>query len=130
MKMYIAIGCGGSTGALLRYLVGMFIPLTGSFPSGTLCINVIGCFAMGYLTNFVKRRYFTDKPAKAKALTTGMVGAFTTFSTVSLETALLFQDDRLQIGLLYLACSTIGGIAALLLGLRLAPDPIQEEQAV
>ncbi|MFS0561400.1 fluoride efflux transporter CrcB [Terribacillus sp. 179-K 1B1 HS] len=130
MKVYIAIGCGGSIGALLRYLVGIIMPQTGSFPLGTLCINIIGCFAMGYLTNFVKRRFFADNPALAKGLTTGMVGAFTTFSTVSLETALLFQDDLLHIGLLYLACSTTGGLGALLLGLRLSPDPSHKEHTI
>ncbi|MGG1595115.1 CrcB protein [Terribacillus saccharophilus] len=130
MKMYFAIGCGGSIGALLRYLIGASVPQAGNFPSGTLCINIIGCFAMGYLTNFVKRRYFADKPALAKALTTGMIGAFTTFSTVSLETALLVQDGMAHIGLIYLASSTAGGLGALLLGLRLSPDPVQKEQSI
>ena len=130
MRMYVAIGCGGSIGALLRYLVGTLVPHTGNFPLGTLCINIIGCFAMGYLTNFVKRRYFADKPALAKALTTGMIGAFTTFSTVSLETALLVQDGMLHIGLIYLASSTAGGLGAVLLGLRLSPHPVQKEQSI
>ncbi|PAF35842.1 hypothetical protein CHH69_05360 [Terribacillus saccharophilus] len=130
MKMYFAIGCGGSIGALLRYLVGALVPQIGNFPSGTLCINIIGCFAMGYLTNFVKRRDFADKPALSKALTTGMIGAFTTFSTVSLETALLVQNGMAHIGLIYLASSTTGGLAALLLGLRLSPNPVQKEQSI
>lgn len=130
MKMYVAIGCGGSIGALLRYLVGTVVPHAGNFPLGTLCINIIGCFAMGYLTNFVKRRYFADKPALAKALTTGMIGAFTTFSTVSLETALLVQDGMSHIGLIYLASSTAGGLGAVLLGLRLSPHPVQKEQSI
>ncbi|MFP7255664.1 fluoride efflux transporter CrcB [Terribacillus goriensis] len=130
MKMYLAIGCGGSIGALLRYLIGSLVPQAGNFPTGTLCINMIGCFAMGYMTNFVKRRYFADKPALAKALTTGMIGAFTTFSTVSLETALLIQDGMTHIGLVYLVCSTTGGIAALLIGLRLSPSQVIKEQSL
>ncbi|MFP7170037.1 CrcB family protein [Terribacillus sp. 7520-G] len=130
MKVYIAIGCGGSIGALLRYLAGVIVNQDGSFPLATLCINIVGCFAMGYLTNFVKRRFFGDNPALAKGLTTGLVGAFTTFSTVSLDTALLFQDDLIHIGLLYLACSTAGGLGALLLGLRFSPDPAQKERGV
>lgn len=85
---------------------------------------------MGYMTNFVKMRYFADKPALAKALTTGMIGAFTTFSTVSLETALLIQDDMTHIGLAYLVCSTTGGIAALLIGLRLSPSQVIKEQSL
>ncbi|PAE08177.1 hypothetical protein CHI12_07780 [Terribacillus saccharophilus] len=128
--MYFAIGCGGSIGAILRYLVGALVPQIGNFPLGTLCINIIGCFAMGYLTNFVRRRYFADKPALAKALTTGMIGAFTTFSTVSLETALLVQDGMTYIGLIYLASSTAGGLGALLLGLRLSQNPVQKEQSI
>ncbi|PAD34593.1 hypothetical protein CHH48_15400 [Terribacillus saccharophilus] len=128
--MYFAIGCGGSIGALLRYLVGALVPQIGNFPLGTLCINIIGCFAMGYLSNFVKRRYFADKPALAKALTTGMIGAFTTFSTVSLETALLVQDGMTYIGLIYLASSTAGGLGALLFGLRLSQNPVQKEQSI
>jgi fluoride exporter len=130
MKMYFAIGCGGSIGALLRYLVGALVPQIGNFPLGTLCINIIGCFAMGYLSNFVKRRYFADKPALAKALTTGMIGAFTTLSTVSLETALLVQDGMTYIGLIYLASSTAGGLGALLFGLRLSQNPVQKEQSI
>lgn len=85
---------------------------------------------MGYMTNFVKMRYFADKPALAKALTTGMIGAFTTFSTVSLETALLIQDGMTHIGLAYLVCSTTGGIAALLIGLRLSPSQVIKEQSL
>lgn len=130
MKMYLAIGCGGSIGALLRYLIGLIVPQSDNFPTGTLWINIIGCFAMGYLTNFVKRRYFADKPGVSKALTTGMIGAFTTFSTVSLETALLIQDGMTHIGLMYLVCSTTGGIAALLIGLRLSPNKVTKEQSL
>jgi fluoride exporter len=123
MKMYLAIGCGGSIGALLRYLAGIIIPQTGNFPIGTLIINTIGCLLMGYLTNLVKQRYFAQRQALAKALTTGMVGAFTTFSTVSLEAALLLQESMGSAALMYLIISSAAGLVALVLGLRLAPNP-------
>jgi fluoride exporter len=124
MKIYLAIGCGGSIGALLRYLAGIVIPHLGNFPIGTLIINTIGCFLMGYLTNFVKQRYFAQRQALAKALTTGMVGAFTTFSTVSLEAALLIRDSLGSVALTYLVISSAAGLAALVVGLRLAPNPL------
>ncbi|QXE02146.1 fluoride efflux transporter CrcB [Terribacillus sp. DMT04] len=129
MKIYLAIGCGGSIGALLRYLVGVVIPQTGNFPIGTLIINTIGCFLMGYFTNLVKQRYFAQKQALAKALTTGMVGAFTTFSTVSLEAALLLQENMASVALIYLIISSAAGLGALMFGLQLAPNPAQRRRS-
>lgn len=125
MKIYLAIGCGGSIGALLRYLAGIITPQTGIFPIGTFIINILGCFLMGYFTNLVKQRYFAQKQALAKALTTGMIGSFTTFSTVSLEAALLIRDSMLSVALIYLVSSSVAGLAALVLGLRIAPNPTQ-----
>jgi fluoride exporter len=129
MKIYIAIGCGGSIGALLRYLAGIVIPQTANFPLSTLIINILGCFLMGYVTNLVKQRYFAQKQALAKGLTTGMIGAFTTFSTVSLEAALLIRDSMISVALIYLVISSAAGLAALMLGLRLAPDPSRGRQS-
>ncbi|WP_077305308.1 fluoride efflux transporter CrcB [Terribacillus halophilus] len=129
MKIYIAIGCGGSIGALLRYLAGIVIPQTANFPMSTLIINILGCFLMGYVTNLVKQRYFAQKQALAKGLTTGMIGAFTTFSTVSLEAALLIRDSMISVALIYLVISSAAGLAALMLGLRLAPDPSRGRQS-
>lgn len=87
---------GGAVGALLRFLVanGVYQWLGRAFPYGTLAVNVIGSFLIGLLT-----LYFMEREMLASALSRGLIvgalGAFTTFSTFSLDTFDLIQQGRL-----------------------------------
>ncbi|QLQ31152.1 MAG: fluoride efflux transporter CrcB [Candidatus Thiothrix singaporensis] len=87
---------GGAIGALLRFLVanGVYQWLGRSFPFGTLAVNVVGSFFIGLLTiYFVERELLTS--VLSRGLIVGMLGAFTTFSTFSLDTFDLLQEGRL-----------------------------------
>ncbi len=87
---------GGAVGALLRFVVanGVYQWLGRGFPYGTLAVNVIGSFFIGFLTlYFMEREMLTS--ALSRGLIVGVLGAFTTFSTFSLDTYDLIQQGKL-----------------------------------
>jgi fluoride exporter len=115
----IFVMLGGFFGALTRYLIGEWIHTDNGFPLGTLIINLIGCFFLGwFLTFFSIRRNI--KPEFTLLIGTGFIGSFTTFSTFSLETILLFQNGQAAYGVLYILISIIFGLLMAYFGLKLA----------
>ena len=113
--VYLFVGIAGSLGAILRYLIGIFLFTNSSFPYGTLSINLIGSFLLAWLTTrFFKRTSLS--PAIATAIGTGFVGSFTTFSTLSVETVQLFQRGAIGLGVLYVFISIVGGLLMSRLG--------------
>jgi len=96
------IGAGGFVGAVLRYLVSGWVQYrSGSilFPFGTMAVNMIGCFVIGFLTYLVEvRSMFT--PELRSFVLVGLLGAFTTFSTFGNETLGLIRDSRLDLAAL------------------------------
>lgn len=98
MLQVIAIAGGGAVGALLRFWVstGVYQWLGRGFPWGTLAVNVIGSFLMGFLFVLFLERMLISGELRAAVLV-GLLGAFTTFSTFSIETlTLLEQADYLK----------------------------------
>ena len=91
----LAIMMGGALGALLRYLISNAIYdwLGRSFPWGTLGVNVFGSFLMGLLSLLLLERWQID-PAIKLMILVGFLGAFTTFSTFSMETFHLLQQGH------------------------------------
>ena len=88
----IAIAIGGALGALLRFWMstGIHVLMGRGFPYGTLAVNVIGSFLMGLLYVFMLERMEVSAELRA-ALMIGVLGAFTTFSTFSIETMNLIE---------------------------------------
>lgn len=84
---YVYIFIGGALGALLRYLIS-FLNTDGGFPIGTLIANLTGAFVMGLLTALTIE-FFSNHPTLKKAITTGFLGALTTFSTLAKELTLM-----------------------------------------
>jgi CrcB protein len=94
-KMFLA-GIGGFVGSILRYSVSGFVQdLSRSidFPYGTLAVNLIGCLAIGFLSQLAESRgYFT---AETRTLVfIGVLGGFTTFSAFSNETMNLWREGE------------------------------------
>ena len=120
MKMLLAVALGGAVGAVLRYkAVGWVAHLMGhGFPWGTLAVNVIGSFAMGLLIELGALKLNLSGEMRA-FLAVGLLGAFTTFSTFSLDVATLWERGAVMATGAYIAASVALSILALFAGLAL-----------
>jgi CrcB protein len=118
------IAAGGALGALARYgLAGWVQNRAGFFPWGTLVVNVLGSFLLGFLFRYLEA--FAVPPEWRQAMTIGFLGAFTTFSTFSYEAVALVQDGDLGRATGYVAASVILALVAVLAGLGLADVSIR-----
>jgi len=103
------IAAGGATGALMRYWMsnGIYALLGRGFPYGTLTVNVVGSLFMGFCYVFMIERMDISVEWRA-GLLIGLLGAFTTFSTFSIETLnLLEAGEQLKAGLNILLSVTL-----------------------
>ncbi|MFS0777443.1 fluoride efflux transporter CrcB [Neobacillus sp. 3P2-tot-E-2] len=118
MKL-ISVMLGGFFGAITRYAIGEWVNIDNGFPLGTLLINLTGCFFLGWFLTFItiKRNI---KPEVTLLIGTGFTGSFTTFSTFSVETILLFRNGLAGYGTIYVLFSIILGLTLAYLGLKLA----------
>jgi len=89
--LLLAVGTGGFIGAILRFLISGWVQkLTPTlFPIGTLSVNVLGSFIIGFIALYFES---VVAPHQKALVITGMLGALTTFSTFSLETVTMLQD--------------------------------------
>lgn len=115
MKSFLAISLGAILGANLRYLITLWAqrhwPM---WPLGTFLVNVVGSFGLALLLTVATRRYPLT-PELRLLLTTGFFGAFTTFSTFSVE-VLLMAERHGMFALLYALASLLLALAAALAG--------------
>lgn len=120
MTQWIAIAAGGAVGAIARHLVanGVYAWLGREFPHGTLFVNVSGSFLMGLLTELMLQRYALSVEYRA-AILVGFLGAYTTFSTFSLETLYLFEAGAVLKAFLNVFLSVALCLAAVWIGLIL-----------
>ena len=117
MTNVVLIFLAGGCGSVLRYLVGLVLP-SALFPWATLAVNVAGSFAIGLFGAMAAR--FGWSEGVRLALTVGLCGGFTTFSTFSREALALASSGRWCAFSLYVAGNVILGIAAAALGFTCA----------
>ena len=110
---------GGFLGAITRYKIGEWVQTDNGFPMGTLLINLLGCLVLGWFLTFITIRK-NISPQLTLFIGTGFIGSFTTFSTFSVETILLFQNGHMVYSVLYVLISITFGILLAHLGFKLA----------
>ncbi len=93
MRQLLAVAAGGAIGASLRWLMAGAVQRAsgGAFPWGTFAVNALGSFALGFLFVYLLERSTTGELLRL-LITVGLLGAFTTFSTYSLESIRLMEQ--------------------------------------
>ena len=120
MTLLLFLALGGAAGTLARYaLQGLVQPAGGTFPAGTLVVNLVGALLLGFLLRYLLASGVAS-PALRAGLTIGFCGAFTTMSTFSYETVALITDGELWRAALYITGSVGGSLAAIAAGIGLA----------
>ena len=114
----LLVGIGGFCGAIARYMVdGWVSERTGAtFPWGTLTVNLSGAFVLGLLFALSIERGALPAEIRAPVMI-GFIGAYTTFSTLALESWRLIEDGSYALGAANLAGSVVLGIVAVVAGL-------------
>jgi CrcB protein len=114
----LLVGLGGFIGSALRYLVSGYVQQAAKsvdFPYGTLAVNVIGCFVIGFLAQLAETRGAFTNEARLFVIV-GILGGFTTFSSFGNETFNLARDSQMMNALANVGANVIIGLFAVWLG--------------
>ncbi|MFN8387954.1 MAG: fluoride efflux transporter CrcB [Anaerolineales bacterium] len=117
MNAVLIVGVGGFIGSVLRYLLSGYVQQLSKsiFPFGTLAVNVIGCFVIGFLAQLAENRGVFSSEARA-FIFIGILGGFTTFSSFGNETLNLARDGQLLSAFANVGLNVILGLIAVWLG--------------
>lgn len=115
---FLLVFVGSGIGGMARHGIGLLVMrwFNPSFPFGTLGINIAGSLMIGMVAEYWALKSGLPQPARL-FLTTGVMGGFTTFSTFSLETGLLWERGQPLHAVAYAAGSVLLSVGALFLGL-------------
>lgn len=116
---------GGFLGAVCRFALGEWLNVDNGFPIGTLMINILGCFFLGWFLTFVSNQKKVNQELTL-LIGTGFTGSFTTFSTFSVETLRLFQNGFFFQAIIYVLTSIFVGLGVSYIGWRIANSRRQE----
>ena len=121
MQRLILIGLAGFAGTLMRYWLSEATAkrFGEAFPTGTLVVNLLGCFLAGLLFYLMFDRYPVSQTMRTVVLI-GLLGGFTTFSAFGLQTFALLRDGQMGMALLNIAVSNAGGLLMVWVGYSLA----------
>ena len=121
MVKLLLIGFAGFIGTLGRYwLSGVVARRYGeTFPLGTLAVNLVGCFLVGLLFYLMQERYLVNQNVRTIILI-GLLGGFTTFSSLGLQTFTLLQDNEMALAVLNMVASNVLGLLLVWAGYTLA----------
>lgn len=118
----LLVGIGGALGSISRYLLGTWIQTLSrslDFPFGTLTVNLIGCFVIGFLSQLAEARGVFTSESRAFVFI-GILGGFTTFSSFGNDTINLFRDGESFNALLNVGANVIIGLLLVWLGRTVA----------
>jgi CrcB protein len=120
IKNLLLIGIGGFVGSVARYLVSKLNLHLDFFsiPMGTLLVNVLGCFLIGFLTGISEKSTLLNVELRM-LLMIGLCGGFTTFSTFAGENLMLLRNGQFGSILLYTSLSILLGFVAVYIGYTL-----------
>jgi fluoride exporter len=117
MLNYIVISLGAALGGAFRYGLASFIQkrVESFFPYGTLLVNILGSFALGFIMYYLDEKDFLS-PQMRLFLTVGICGGFTTFSTFSYETLNLIRNSQFLLA----TTNVLGSVFLCLIAIYLA----------
>lgn len=114
----LLVGIGGALGSISRYLLGTWtqsLSRSIDFPFGTLAVNLIGCFVIGFLAELAEARGAFTPEARA-FMFIGILGGFTTFSSFGNDTINLFRDGETLNAFANISANVILGLLLVWLG--------------
>ena len=116
----LIIGLGGFLGSIFRFLISSSMEkyFSTSFPIGTIMVNLIGCFLIGLLSGYFTQK-LGDQTQLFFFLTIGVLGGFTTFSAIAMDSQVFIENGEYLKMLTYISVQAILGIALCLIGYNL-----------
>lgn len=124
MMLWFAVALGGAVGAMSRYGVSVALaPQQLKFPVATLTVNVLGSLLMGVFYIIIVEKMLIPQEWR-HVIMIGFMGAFTTFSTFSLECLGMLQNGLWQMALLYMGLSLAACLLAIFLGATITDNII------
>lgn len=122
------VAAGGAVGSVARYGVSLAMPtVAGRFPWGTFLINLSGSVLLGFLLVLLLEQFPRGHLARP-LIGTGVLGAYTTFSTLEVDAVLLVRDHHPAVAATYLAGSLAGGFVCVWLGMLGARLAVRAER--
>lgn len=119
-SVFAAIAAGGALGTAARYGVAQLIDVApDTFPWATFWTNITGSFALGIVLALVLERFPPTRYLRP-FVATGVLGAYTTYSTFAVETDLLVKDGHAPIAIVYAVSSMVAGFVAVWTGMWIA----------
>lgn len=120
IRNILLIAVGGATGSVLRYFIGKYFQESwgGSFPWGTMIVNLIGCLIIGFIYALDEKMGGMNNEIKL-FITVGLCGGFTTFSTFCNENLMLLRQAHILLAALYAGVSLFLGILAVYAGMKI-----------
>ena len=115
MQSFLLIGLGGAVGSILRYLIQR--QWNADFPLGTLSVNIIGCLLIGIIWALVSRHQINT--LWQLTLITGFCGGFTTFSSFTLYSLFLLQNNRYLFFFVYTISNVVLGLLSTFAGYKI-----------
>lgn len=119
LRDILFVAGGSALGGVLRLLTGRLVRtwVQTVFPWPTFLVNVLGCFAIGWIHAWAARQP-TFRPEVLLLLTTGICGGFTTFSTFAHENIMLMRSEAYSTAVLYITFSVLAGLLATWAGMQ------------